>query len=186
MATTRFLFNPIGPPFDIASATGGPGSITITGNDDTPITATAFTIVGTGGLSFDWNNALSEFEISGNSSGITWNYVTLTTVAMLPGNGYITTAGSLTTLTLPATSVIGDTFNIINTGGGGIKIAQNAKQGILIGDAITTAGVGGYVSSSGTTQNYSSVTLVCVFSNAADNPAYIYAAIATVGIFGVN
>ena len=182
MAT--IIFNPIGPPFEFTNDTGVVGSITITGDTGGPQTASTFGITGgTGGIQFDWNG--SSFKINSTSLGFTWTTVSGTSQAMLPGNGYVTVNGALTTLTLPTTSNVGDTFKIINTGGGGIRISQNANQGILIGDVATTLGVTGFVTSSGVTQNYSSVEIVCVLSDSI-TPQYLYAATATIGIFGAN
>ncbi len=48
---------------------------------------------------------------------------------------------------LPATSAVGDTFQVVDYGGSGWKITQGVGQEILMGSSFTTAGVTGYLQS---------------------------------------
>jgi len=92
----------------------------------------------------------------------TWIDVTAVSQQMAVNNGYITNNGALVTLTLPATSVVGDTLAIVGLGAGGWLIAQNAGQIIHIGSVASTTGVGGSVAS---TNRYDSLRLVCVVAS---------------------
>lgn len=73
------------------------------------------------------------------------------------GKGYITTSGSLVTLTLPSTFAVGDTIRVAGTGSGGWKIAQPSGDNIRFLDITTTTGTSGYLAS---TTNYDAVELV--------------------------
>jgi hypothetical protein len=100
--------------------------------------------------------------IAGTGSGIGWTEVTGTTQAMTADNGYIANNAGLITLTLPATAAVGTAINVLGKGAGGWLIAQNASQQIRIGNAISTAGVGGSVASS---HFGDSIELICVTAN---------------------
>lgn len=92
----------------------------------------------------------------------TWVSVTATSQQMAVNNGYITNNAGLVTVTLPATSVVGDTLAVVGLGAGGWLIAQNAGQIIHIGSVASTTGVGGSVAS---TNRYDSLRLVCVVAS---------------------
>ena len=68
----------------------------------------------------------------------------------------------LCTITLPASSVFGDIFEVAGYTVGGWKIAQNALQQINYINTNTTNGVTGYLAS---TQRYDTVKLLCVVPN---------------------
>jgi hypothetical protein len=90
---------------------------------------------------FEYVNALT-----GNwSSGQRWNtYSSATTLAT--GNGYIANNNvSAVVFTLPATSSIGDTYQIVSNTQVGWQINQNNTQTIQLGDQATTTGSGGYI-----------------------------------------
>lgn len=161
MATSTLVFNPFTQNFDFVGTSGGAGEITITGNDDNPQTSSAFTILGTGGLSFDWNG--SEFIISGSATGFSWIDESGNTVAIVAGNGYVCSNSGLTTLTLPtvASTNFGNSFKVIGYGAGGFKIAQNSNNQIILGSSLSTPGTGGSIQTDGMS-TYNSLTLVCV------------------------
>ena len=97
------------------------------------------------------------------SSGFTWNNVTGATQAMAVNNGYIANdAGSLVTMTLPATAAIGSVISVQGNQATGWQIAQNASQYISFNAVTSTTGTGGYVQSTGT---YDAVTLLCTVTN---------------------
>ena len=77
--------------------------------------------------------------------------VTGTSQAMSVNNSYIASNAALVTLSLPATSEVGDVVMVIGKGAGGWKISQAAGQSIQFtaGGSVTstTSGTGGYVAS---------------------------------------
>jgi hypothetical protein len=95
-------------------------------------------------------------------TGPSWIDQTTTSVTMAVDTNYVTDNAGLVTLTLPATAAFGSTFQVTGKGAGGWKIAQNAGQQINFGNAPTTVGVTGYLSS---TNQFDSVTFVCVTAN---------------------
>ena len=100
----------------------------------------------------------------GGGSTFTWNVITSATQGMTAQNGYLINTAGLCTLTLPATSSVGDTIQVAGINAtGSWKINQNAGNKILIGSISSTTGATGYVSS---TAVYDSITLVCVSGNA--------------------
>ncbi len=94
----------------------------------------------------------------------TWAVTTID-ASMVAGNGYVANKAGLLTMTLPASSAIGDILEItgMNTALGW-KIAQNANQIIHFGTSNTTTGVGGSLASS---QIRDSVRMVCVVSGSS-------------------
>lgn len=93
-----------------------------------------------------------------------WTTVTGTTQTAVAGNGYIANNAGTVTVTLPATSAVGDTVSVtgINNATGWL-IAQNAGNTIYFGASTTTPGVGGSLASAATRD---AVTLVCMTANA--------------------
>jgi hypothetical protein len=77
-----------------------------------------------------------------------WSVVTASPQAIAVNNGYISNVAGLITYTLPATSAVGDIFEItnINTALGWI-ITQAAGQQIRVGNVTSTLGAGGSVAS---------------------------------------
>jgi hypothetical protein len=146
--------------------TSGAGStITINAQRSQAIAATDSTKVG---LS-NFNSA--QFTVDANgfvslvaASSFTWSVITADQSAVA-GNGYICNKAGLLTLTLPATSAIGDIIEVtgINTALGW-KIAQNANQQIFFGNQSTTVGITGSLAS---TAIRDSIKIVCVVSGAS-------------------
>lgn len=89
------------------------------------------------------NSSTGELGVGANSSMTTWTDVTGTSDTMVAGNGYVANNAGLVTLTLPSSSVIGDTIKVITKGAGFCKIAQNASQTVRFGASVTTTGTGG-------------------------------------------
>lgn len=145
----------------ILSSAGGSGIDTLTGNSGGPISPAAgnINIQGVGNIAV--SGAGSTLTIS-DTSGIvfTWNNAA-TTITMSANNGYIVTAGAQV-FTLPATSSVGDSIEILLNGGTSWSIAQTAGQSILVNAAITTVGAGGSIL---TTAAGQSVRLICVTDN---------------------
>ena len=86
-----------------------------------------------------------------------------TSQAMSVSTTYIPHNASLTTLTLPTVNpAIGSLITILGEGAGGFRIAQNASQFIVSGNATTTVGTAGYVQS---TSNNTTISLRYVNTN---------------------
>lgn len=99
-------------------------------------------LTSTGGtVSFTAGTNSLNLEVS--SGGFTWTDVTGTSDTMVAQNGYVANNAGLVTLTLPASSTIGDTFKVITKGAGLVRIAQNASQSIQFAGSTTTTGAGG-------------------------------------------
>ncbi len=96
------------------------------------------------------------------SSALQWTTVTGTSQAMSANNGYIPNNAGLVTLTLPATAGVGTLLSVAGQGAGGWSIAQNSGQQINVGNAATTIGVAGSLSS---TNRYDSINLLCIVAN---------------------
>lgn len=98
------------------------------------------------------------------AGGTTWSVITADQSAVA-ANGYICNKAGLLTLTLPASSAIGDIIEVtgINTALGW-KIAQNANQQIFFGTTSTTLGATGSIAS---VNIRDSIRIVCVVSGAS-------------------
>lgn len=117
----------------------------------------------TAGTNISVTNGAGSISIASTGhASVTWTNVTGTSATMTSNKGYIANNAGLVTLTLPATSVIGDELLIVGTGAGGWTIAQAAGQSINASLGSTTVGVGGSLSS---TNRYDSVNLVCTAAN---------------------
>lgn len=101
-------------------------------------------------------------QITPSGAGIPWTNVTSTSASMSPDHGYMSNNVGLVTLTLPTVCGFGQIIQVMGLGAGGWKIAQNAGQQIIIGDASSTSGNGGYIAS---TQQNDSIYLSCVTAN---------------------
>ncbi len=115
-----------------------------------------------------------------SSGGIyAWTVVTGTSQNAVAGNGYIANNAGTVTVTLPATSAVGDTVSVTGMNNAtGWKIGQpNAGSVIHYGTQTTTTGTSGYLSSLNT---FDTVTLVCNTANAS------WIVISSVGNITVN
>lgn len=91
-----------------------------------------------------------------------WSEVTGTSANLVPMQGFIPNNGSLVTLTLPTSSTVGSTIEVVGKGSGGWRIAQNAGQSINFGNQTTTVGAGGRLDS---TNQFDSIRLVCTVTD---------------------
>lgn len=89
----------------------------------------------------------------------TFSNVTATTQQTVVNQGYITSAASLLTYTLPATALYGAWVEILGFATNGWIIAQNSGQQINYGNLVTSTGVTGTLASS---QSKDCVKLRCM------------------------
>lgn len=140
--------------------TNGQLAIGSTGADPSAATLTAGT-----GVSI--TNGAGSITINAIGGGLTWTEVTGTTQSAAVNNGYIANNAGQVTVTLPATSAVGDTVAVTGINNAtGWKVAQNAGNQIFFGSASTTAGTGGSLTSTATRDV---VYLVCMTANATWN-----------------
>ena len=138
---------------------GTNGQVLVGSSAAAPVFAT---LTGSGGITF--TTGAGTLQINSTGGGISWSVVTVN--ASFVGNtGTIANKGSTLTMTLPASSSIGDVISItgINTALGW-SIAQNANQQIFFGTSSTTVGVAGSISSINIRD---SLTMVCVVAGAS-------------------
>lgn len=138
--------------FNFLALTNGQMLIGSTGND--PVAA-----VITGGVGIDVVTGAGTLTLNATGpASFLWVEVTGVSEAMVTNTGYIANNAGLVTLTLPATSAVGDLLEVVGKGAGGWAIAQNAGQMIHFGSVSTTTGAGGSLSS---TNRRDAIYLVC-------------------------
>lgn len=137
---------------------------TLTGNSGGPVGPTAgnINVVGSGSVSVAGNPGTSTLTISTSGAGLSWSAISASQTLVVK-NGYICVSpGGALSLALPATSVVGDVIVVTLDGSTSFTITQSAGQQIRIGNAATTAGVGGSLAS---TQQGDSIFMVCSVAN---------------------
>ena len=140
--------------------TNGQLAIGNTGNDPSAATLTAGT-----GVSI--TNGAGSITINAAGGGLTWTVVTGTSQSAAVNNGYIANNAGLVTVTLPATSAVGDMVAVTGINNAtGWKIAQNAGNQIFFGTSSTTSGAGGSLASTNTRDV---VYVVCMTANSTWN-----------------
>jgi len=145
------------------TAAGGAIPLTFAADSGTAAPA-ASVITFAGGTGTSTSATSSTVTINTTGGGFTINEVTTTSDTIVGQNVYITNNASLVTLTLPATCALGDRFQVVGSGAGGWKVAQNASQTIHLIEAgnDTTTGVGGSIASS---QRYDCAEFICITEN---------------------
>lgn len=63
------------------------------------------------------------------------------------GNIYYANSLSIISLQLPTSAALGDTFELINSGAGTVRVTQGAGQFVTVGDLSTTTGATGRIDS---------------------------------------
>ena len=140
--------------------TNGQLAIGNTGNDPSAATLTAGT-----GVSI--TNGAGSITINAAGGGLTWTVVTGTSQSAAVNNGYIANNAGLVTVTLPATSAVGDMVAVTGINNAtGWKIAQKAGNQIFFGTSSTTSGAGGSLASTNTRDV---VYVVCMTANSTWN-----------------
>lgn len=127
------------------------------GNTGTTPTLSTLT-AGTGTII---TNGAGSITINTTGGGLTWQLIGANQ-ALASNNGYICTAGAVLSLSLPATSEVGDIIEIALDGSTGWTITQGAGQQIRIDALETTAGAGGSISS---INQGDTIKLVCSVQN---------------------
>lgn len=150
----------------VNSVKGSPGVVDfIQGNTGGPVPPNAddvIFIVGSGGLTVSGNALLNTLTITPPAlPTFTWNLVAIDTT-LASNNGYFAVGGDAISLMLPPTSSTGDIISIALAGAASFTIIQGAGQSIQLGNLITTAGIGGSLSS---TQQGDFITLICMTNN---------------------
>jgi hypothetical protein len=135
----------------------------IEGNMGGPVPPDAGNVIfllGSGDISVTGNPGTNTLTIS--ATGLpTWNKIS-TSQPLIANMGYICTSGGVLALSLPSTSNVGDIIEVTLDGASGWMITQGAGQSVVIGNAVTTAGVGGSLTS---TQQGDSFRAVCSVTN---------------------
>lgn len=117
-------------------------------------------ILGAGSITTSGAGSTVTIAVSG--SGISWSTITASQTLAVQ-NGYFCVApGGALVLLLPPVSARGDVIEISLDGATSFTITQGAGQSIKIGNASTTAGVGGSITS---TQQGDTVYMVCQTAN---------------------
>lgn len=135
-------------------ATDGQLPIGSTGAD--PVLATL-----TAGAGISITNAAGSITIATAGAGFNWQVVIVNQTAA-NDQGYFTNAGVPVSVTLPAVSAVGDTFQVAAMSAGGWTVLQGAGQQIRIGNQTTALGAGGSITS---TSIGDWITLVCNVAN---------------------
>lgn len=149
---TRFTMKSVGAGYSIISAAKpraadiksivAGANVTITDN------GTSLTIASSGS--------------GGGGTGITWNEVTTTSVALAVNNGYVMNNASTVVGTLPAVCAFGTVIRIAGKGAGGWRVAQNAGQTIHFDGNNTATGTSGFLNSQTT---FDCVEILCITAN---------------------
>lgn len=146
--------NSSGAPSYSSTMTNGQLIIGSTGGTPTAANLTA-------GANISITNGAGSITITATGlAGFSWTTVTGTSQAMLSNNGYIANNAGLVTLTLPATSAVGDEIDIIGKGAGGWLVQAGGGQTIVLGSSTTSSG--GSVAS---TQRKDSFYMICTVAN---------------------
>jgi len=144
----------------VTSYNSGTGELTIT------VAAGDYTVDG-GGSNASWNVMMTgqrgqQGATGSSGAGIGLTEVTGTSQSAAVNNGYILNNAGLVTVTLPAAAAIGDEIQLFGLGAGGWRLAQNASQQVIFGNAQTTSGTGGRLDS---TNRYDALTVRCIVAN---------------------
>lgn len=153
---------------NLGVATNGQLIIGSTGAD--PVLATLTSTSGTISIT----NGAGSINLEVATAAFGWTDVTGGSASMAVNNGYLADSGSLTTLTMPTSAVIGDSVRVVGVGAGGWTIDYGTGQFIKFGTVATTTDTG---SLSSTNEN-DSLELICTTPSLT---APIFTVVASVG-----
>jgi hypothetical protein len=123
------------------------------------INGTANTIAAPAGVTCSGQWAFSTRPIG---VGTAWSVISANQSVTGADAGYLTNAGSQVVVTLPLTSAVGDSVQLVAHSAAGWRLAQLMGQTVYVGNTSTTPGSSGYIES---TDVGDSVELVCVVAN---------------------
>ncbi|CAB4132700.1 hypothetical protein UFOVP255_49 [uncultured Caudovirales phage] len=133
---------------------------TLTGNSGGAVgpTSSNINVLGSGNLTVVGTPGTSTLTISDTSSVLTWASTASTTISAVAGNGYILSAASLVTITMPTSQAVGTLIGIAlaNTSGS-FTIVYGTGQHIRMGSGVTTTTSGSLSSNA----DGDTVTLLC-------------------------
>jgi hypothetical protein len=122
-------------------AVGSSGQVLVGSTGADPVFAT---LTGTGGITF--TTGAGSLAINNTGGGLTWSVISADQTAAT-NNGYFCNKGSLLTLTLPSTTVIGDVIALVNINGAAFSKILSANPGTIhIGSSTCTANTGSLTS----------------------------------------
>jgi len=142
------VLSEVGPLTDVQLVIGSTGVA--------PVAATL-----TAGTGVSITNAAGAITINSTGGGVTWTNISANQ-ALAVNNGVNCTGGAALSLSLPATSAVGDIIEIALDGSTSWTITQAANQQIRLGSSQSTLGAGGSIAS---TAQGDWVRLVCKTAN---------------------
>lgn len=165
---------------DIANGTGVAGNPTFTISDNAVFPGNEGFVPPSGstaqrpGAPVDgetrWNSDTSQWEgwngaawINFVQAGVNWKVIAANQTLVANEGYFVNGVGALNALLLPATMNVGDEIILIDIGGNGFTVTQNALQSIIVGTSTTTVGLGGSVES---TALGNKITILCFATDA--------------------
>ena len=100
----------------------------------------------TAGSGIAITNGSGSITIASSGSGMAWVDVTGASQTVAANTGYLSNRAGAVAFTLPASSTVGDVFEIVGVQGSW-SLAQAANQQVKFGSQATTLGVGGSLAS---------------------------------------
>lgn len=157
-----------GVPGWSGAMTNGQLMIGSTGATPTPATLTA-------GSGIQITNGAGSISITSTDSGMEWEGIAGTSQPADNNMGYVVQNAGQTTITLPATSVLGDRIAVQGLGAAGWILTANAGQTIQVGSSATSTA--GTVTS---TNQWDSIEVVAVVANTTWSATRVYSAGVTI------
>lgn len=122
----------------------------VVGNDSVVVPPNPITgdinIVGAAGITTSGNAGTYTLTIHSTAAGFLWNAISANQ-SLTAANGYICVGGGDLSLSLPATSSVGDQIAVLLDGSDSFTITQGAGQQIRMGILQTTLGSSGSINS---------------------------------------
>jgi hypothetical protein len=120
---------------------GSNGQVLVGSTGADPVFAT---LTGTGGITF--TTGAGTLAINNTGGGLSWSVISADQTAAT-NHGYFANKGSLLTLTLPTTTVVGDVIALVNINGAAFAKILSANPGTInIGTSVCTANTGSLTS----------------------------------------
>ena len=105
------------------------------------------------------DGSITSGKLASGAGRLAWQPVTGTTQQATANTGYIATnSAAQVTVTLPTSLNVGDVVRVSGPGAGGWKLAQNAGQSVIFGNATSTPGMTWTAQTGAGTQNWTSVS----------------------------